>query len=99
MVQDSLRVVRPGIRDVLWQTGDQTASPRIQEPEIGSPVCRKGVGGNQRSGTAAKIWGPLPSHADSGHIQIAALATYHQVRKFFPSEEMIREYGSLQAPS
>jgi len=50
-------------------------------------------------GLPAKIWGPLPHHADSGHIHIAALATYRQVRRLFPCEELIRDYGSLEAPA
>lgn len=45
----------------------------------------------------AKIWGPLPRHADSGHIRIAVLATYRQVRRLFPSEGLIQELGSLEA--
>ena len=46
-------------------------------------------------GFQAKIWGPLPRHADSGHIHIVVLATYRQVRRAFPSEELIRDNGSL----
>ena len=48
-------------------------------------------------GFPARIWGPLPRHADSGHIHIAVLATYRQVRRLFPSEGLIREHGSLEA--
>ena len=47
-------------------------------------------------GLPAKIWGPLPHHADSGHIHIVVLATYRQVRKIFPSEEAIRDHGCLR---
>ena len=50
-------------------------------------------------GFPARVWGPLPRHADSGHIHIVVLATYSQVRKAFPSEELIRGYGSLTRPS
>ena len=49
-------------------------------------------------GFPAKIWGPLPRHADSGHIHIVVLATYGQVRNAFPSEELIRDHGSLTRP-
>jgi hypothetical protein len=47
-------------------------------------------------GLPTRIWAPLPRHADSGHIHIVALATYRQVKKLFPSEELIREHGSLE---
>ena len=50
-------------------------------------------------GVQAKIWGPLPRHVYSGHIHIVVLATYRQVRKIFPSEEVIRDYGSLMKPA
>ena len=50
-------------------------------------------------GFHAKIWGPLPQHADSGHIHVVVLTTYRQVRKTFPSEEVIRDYGSLMKPA
>ena len=46
-------------------------------------------------GLSARIWGPLPRHADSGHIHIAVLASYRQVRRLFPSEGLIRQHGSL----
>jgi hypothetical protein len=47
-------------------------------------------------GLPAKIWAPLPSHADSGHIHIVVLATYRKVRRLFPSEKLIRDYGNLE---
>jgi len=50
-------------------------------------------------GFHAKVWGPLPHHSDSGHIHIVALATYRQVRRLFPSEKLIRDYGSLETPA
>ena len=50
-------------------------------------------------GLPARIWGPLPRHADSGHIHVAVLATHSQVRKLFPSEELIREFGNLTRPA
>ena len=46
-------------------------------------------------GFQAKIWVPLPCHAEGGHIHIVVLATYLQVSRAFPSEEFIRDYGSL----
>ena len=50
-------------------------------------------------GLPARIWGPLPRHADSGHIHVAVLTTYSQVRKLFPSEGLIRDFGSLTRPA
>lgn len=46
-------------------------------------------------GLPARIWAPLPNHADSHHVHIAALATYRQVRKLFPSEAVVRRYGKF----
>ena len=53
----------------------------------------------EEMGFPAKIWCPLPRHADSGHIHVAVLATRSHVRKLFPSEKLIRDYGSLTRPA
>lgn len=40
----------------------------------------------QEMGVKAKIWQPLPTHRDSGHIHIVALITPAQLKKSFPTE-------------
>ena len=50
-------------------------------------------------GRPARIWGPLPRHTDSGHIHVAVLTTHSQFRKLFPSEGLIRDFGSLTRPA
>ena len=40
----------------------------------------------QEMGVKAKIWQPLPTHRDSGHIHIVAFITPAQLKKLFPTE-------------
>ena len=90
-----MRVIRPGLGDLLRPAGEEATLPGVQDQEVRDEVSMREVRTNEGMGLPAKIWGPLPRHADSGHIHVAVLTSYGQVRKPFPSEELIRDFGSL----
>ena len=88
----------PNYETYFGRLGRGQRHPAFRKRESALRYAMKEVRTLEEMGLSARIWGPLPRHADSRHIHIAALATYRKVRRLFPSEEVIREHGSLEAP-
>ena len=87
----------PQYETYFGRLGRRQKHPAFRKRESAMRYATMEVRTLEGMGLPAKIWGPLPRHADSGHIHIAVLATYYKVRRIFPSEGLIRELGSLEA--
>jgi hypothetical protein len=89
----------PEYETYFGRLGRRQRHPAVRSRKSALAYAMRELNAVEALGLPAKIWGPLPHHADSGHIHIVALATYRQVKRLFPSEELIRDYGSLEAPA
>jgi hypothetical protein len=89
----------PDYETYFGRLGKRQRHPAFQSRKSALRYATRELHVIEALGFPAKIWRPLPHHSDSGHIHIAALVTYRQVRRLFPSEKLIRDYGSLEAPA
>ncbi len=79
----------------LGRLGRKQRHPNFRKRETALKYANKEIEALSRLEIKAKIWSPIPSHLNTGHVHIVALIEPNQLRRLFPSEVYVQNHRSL----